>query len=566
MGAAVMATVAAVTAAPSAGAVAPIPDPGFGAGGAVVDVQREGFGDVLAMSDGGVVAVSGAAAGPTEGPGVLARYDATGALVTGFGSGGVVTVGLPGYRITLTHVQRGAAGTLVAFGSYQRSGIGCGVVVVRVAESTGARDTTFGSDGVALVGRGGHLRCSPQGSGGGTVLPGGRIVVASTYFPQSTAGEPRGWPPRLFVAELTRDGRADPLVGTGGWTLPAVPSVSAWGDPVVSSDGSIAVPVATSTAIGTVRLRPNGVPDTRFSGDGLALRRPFGVSLGEGAVAVVPQPLGRLVVAGAFDTRGYTDERWNDVALVRMNGAGVADAAFARGAGLARLPHTDVGRVRRLPDGAFVVAGTDVDGSYFIDVPNLVGRVARVGADGAVDRSWGTSGVMSVGAAGRAQTGLSAVALGPAGTMTLAGSSSSQYSPPDGSSVTWSATLVRLAAAPSVRVRGWLESRLSGAYGGWRSCGTTLATPCALGSTWYLTGGGWPFEARADARVVVQVQRRGADGVWRSYRIPTSWVTDDGAFRGAGKLVSVGLYRFRAAVPTSQTTLLTYSAWTYGKR
>ncbi len=167
---------------------------------------------------------------------------------------------------------------------------------------------------------------------------------------------------------------------------------------------------------------------------------------------------------------------------------------------------------------------------------------------------------------GLVQTSWSGVATGADGALTFAGRSATTLNEGAQPPATWSATLARLTSTPPAPVRGWLESRLSGAYGGWRSCGATLTTPCTLGTTYYLTGGGWPFEAVDQARAIVQVQRRGADGVWRTYATTSAWVADDGAFRGAGKLTSVGLYRFRAAVPASATTLLTYSPWTYGRR
>ena len=565
-------------------AVAPAPDTGFGTGGSVVDSGHTQYYDALATADGGVVAVSGVAdaAAVGDAAATVTRLDATGAPVGTFGTGGTTSVTRAGYQLVFTQVQRGPAGTLVAIGGYAKTGAECGVVVARLSATTGALDASFGTGGVALLSVGGHLQCTQTGVAAlvfgpvdGTVLPDGRVLVTDTYYSGTILGRPdRNSASRVYVAALTATGAPSTVLGPTGYRLLPFTTIGALGHPHLTADGSPVIGVGTHPgndpvvqAIGAVRLRPDGTPDPTFSGDGLAVRRPFGYYLAPGSVEVVPQSGRRVVVGSGIDTLGGGDEYQDSGAFVRFTATGGTDITYAKGVGYLKVPTFYVGRAERLADGSLVVAGAENNGVLSADAfPNVEGRVAHLSADGVADTTWGTGGVRTLLPPGAVQSSWSGLATGADGALTFAGRSSTGSNEAAQPPPTWSSTLTRLTSTPSAKVRGWLEARLSGAYGGWRSCGTTLATPCALGTTWYLTGGGWPFEARDEARVIVQVQRRGADGVWRSYNTPTSWVTDDGAFRGAGKLVSVGLYRFRAAVPASATTLLTYSPWTYGRR
>ena len=83
-----------------------------------------------------------------------------------------------------------------------------------------------------------------------------------------------------------------------------------------------------------MRLQPNGLPDTTFSGDGRAT-----VDLGgaEGATALALQPDGRILV-------GVTTDANTDVVVLRLQG----DALPGLGAGgRAPAPAASPGRPRR---------------------------------------------------------------------------------------------------------------------------------------------------------------------------------------------------------------------------
>lgn len=549
-----------------ASAAAPLPDPGFGSGGVVTDPTKGGFLDVLAMGDGGFAAVAGythndwKVVDPAPGVGFVERYDAHGVPIASFGTDGRAAVGREGYDLTFYELQRGPGGTLVLIGTYVRAGA-CGFAVARLSASSGALDAAFGTGGLALAATGGTARCQMST---GTVLPGGRVIVAESHYSRSAAVRP-------YLVEFNVDGKLDPSFGVRGRAQPAIADLQAVGRLHIGADGSILLGASVANArsgiggIGAIRLRPNGAVDRAFGGDGLSYRRPFGTYLQEGLVDVAPQSGRRVVAAGSLDPLSVAWEFHNATAVVRFTASGAPDASFARRAGFARLPRTFVNRVERAIDGSLFIAGSDQEGSYdMFGNPRRVGRVAHLSADGVPDSSWSASGVRSVLVPGSWQGIHDGLALQPSGRIALGGEWSTAHYWGDPPVPT--ANLLVMEGSRPARVRGWLEARLSGAYGGWRACGTTSASACPLVSTWYLTGGGWPFEARDSSRVVVQVQRRGAGGVWRSFPAKDFWVTDDGAFRAAGRVVSKGLYRFRAAVPASASTVTTYSAWSYGRK
>ncbi len=128
------------------------------------------------------------------------------------------------------------------------------------------------------------------------------------------------------------------------------------------------------------------------------------------------------------------------------------------------------------------------------------------------------------------------------------------------------ATLTRLVVGAAARHTVTITAMVTYARGIARSCGRTQATACPVGTTWYLGGGAWPIESREPSRVVVTLQRRGYDRLWHTVTTATSFVTDAGAYRSAGRLTSVGAYRLRAAVPTSTATSWRATPWAYLRR
>jgi uncharacterized delta-60 repeat protein len=136
--------------------------------------------------------------------------------------------------------------------------------------------------------------------------------------------------------------------------------------------------------------RPNGKPDTSFSGDGLAVYRFAGID-NSAAYDLAIQPDGKIVVAGeGYDSGVSPQKGFFEVARLRPNGA--LDKTF-NGDGLAKVDFAryDEGawKVKLLHDGTVVLAGW---------LQNKAGTewnsaVAELKPNGALDRSFSGDGM-----------------------------------------------------------------------------------------------------------------------------------------------------------------------------
>jgi uncharacterized delta-60 repeat protein len=152
--------------------------------------------------------------------------------------------------------------------------------------------------------------------------------------------------------------------------------------------------------------------DPTFGTGGVAI---LPVAVHSYANAVAIQPDGKILLAGY----AYTGGSGGDMAVVRVDAAGALDPSFGTG-GLVTLPagvQSLAYAVALQPDGAIVVGG----GSFVAaDVFEYDFRVARLlPADGALDGSFGTGGVVVTPSAGT--IGVSSLALQPDGSIVAAG-------------------------------------------------------------------------------------------------------------------------------------------------
>lgn len=145
----------------------------------------------------------------------LTRYGADGILDTAFGSGGRSTIPVPGAvaveggdlavqpdgRIVVT-------GTVLPFPSGLNSCSDCGgLIVVARFEADGRLDTSFGEDGMTMIGKGAGTAAGLRGAAV-ALLPDGRILVSGT------AGDHGR--PAFALARLTPAGLRDSAFGHGG--------------------------------------------------------------------------------------------------------------------------------------------------------------------------------------------------------------------------------------------------------------------------------------------------------------------------------------------------------------
>lgn len=239
-------------------------------------------------------------------------------------------------------------------------------VAAPASAADGDLDATFGSGGIADVGRDSEVIDIARQSDG-------RIVVTG-QVPGGNAGG--------YVARLLPDGSVDTSFGSGGYI-----SIVASGRALaVQPDDKIVVagnlnPEEAGDAV-VYRFNADGTPDTSFSGDG---RVEFDYAGEEASQveAVAVQPNRRIVVAGTSSS--------NDFHVARLKIDGTPDTSFS-GDGFATEdlgPGDDVSSVV-LQGSRIVVAGsTNLESA---PAPTLRLAVLALTSDGIRDPSFGPAG------------------------------------------------------------------------------------------------------------------------------------------------------------------------------
>lgn len=265
--------------------------------------------------------------------------------------------------------------------------------------TTGSLDPTFDTDGkvTTMVGQGG-------GAYSTVIQPDGYIVAAG-YANNGANND-------FAVARYNPDGSLDPTFGTGGVAITDV----AGGDDqanaaAIQSDGKIVLAGNANTGLNSdfavVRYNADGSLDTTF-GTGGKVTTAVGTG-SDAAFAVAIQPDGRIVAAGR-----NTNNSSSDFTLVRYNADGSLDMSFGTG-GIVLTPIGPIGdliaSVAILPDGRIVAAGSN-DGDF---------ALARYNADGTLDTSFDTDGIVTTDILGGADSAGS-VAIQPDGRIVAAGS------------------------------------------------------------------------------------------------------------------------------------------------
>jgi len=202
--------------------------------------------------------------------------------------------------------------------------------------------------------------------------------------------------------------------GTGYVVTPIAPGPdSAW-DVVLQPDGKIVAvgqSRTTTTDFALVRHNADGSLDGTFGTGGIVVT-PVGAG-DEIARGVLVQPDGKLVAVG-YSNNGSN----NDFALVRYNPDGSLDGTFGTG-GIVTTPIGTGGdnalHVARQDDGKLVVAGYAAMPGTGIDPV-----VARYDADGTLDGTFGTGGIVAVPVGAGTDT-LAKLAIQPDGKIVTVG-------------------------------------------------------------------------------------------------------------------------------------------------
>lgn len=277
--------------------------PGFGSGG-IVRVRRpvlahQAFVGFAPMADGKILAAGTTDLGIDDQP-VLVRYAADGSLDPSFGDGaGYLLVGR----------SRGAKGfavddsgqVLMGVYSYPRSR------VLRLRADDGAPVRSFGADGAVLLPKSIWIRSLGFAKDGGAIVLGARDVSGPEEPGVLLRFRPDGKPDRTFG----ENGRLE-LRLPGGEEVKAKALLA-------SSRGRILVAGRSGRRFAVASLLPNGKPAPEFGADGWKLLRAGGT-----VQSIALRRVGsHIYLAGAVD-----DEEDERVVLFRFRSDGRLDRSF----------------------------------------------------------------------------------------------------------------------------------------------------------------------------------------------------------------------------------------------
>jgi uncharacterized delta-60 repeat protein len=344
----------------------------------------------------------------------LARYNADGSLDSTFDADGLVSTGFPDSGTAYARAL-----VLQPDGKLVAAG-GVGFVPAGFAlaryNSDGSLDSTFDADGLVVTGYPPPPFSPGFSQARALVLqPDGKLVAAGNT---TNAGDCR-----FILARYNPDGSLDSTFDGDGIAM-ANSFVSCGANALIlQPDGKLVAagafsnnPSGSELVFGLVRFNSNGTLDSTFDGDGHVASN-FWVSFTEVANALLLQADGKLVAAGgsAASLDGFF--------LARYNPDGSADASFD-GDGLVvtgppSFPARATALVRQR-NGKLVAAG-------FVFLGDTRFALARYNLDGSLDSTFGGDGLVDTDFPSSAQEYASALVLQPDGKIVAAGGGSFDF-------------------------------------------------------------------------------------------------------------------------------------------
>jgi uncharacterized delta-60 repeat protein len=316
-----------------------------------------------------------------------AAAEPDGELDTAFGSGGWASLYDLGSSYIWDMALQPDGKIVVAGDSYDWNGstaVALDFAIVRLT-SSGALDSSFGTDGIVELDLGGD-----DVAYGVAIQPDGKIVAVG-------ADGSGTWQ----IVRLTDAGGLDPDFDGDGKVSVDFGTSGAAGSVAVDDDGKLVVGgrigSGTGADLAVVRLTTTGTLDTSFSGDGKTTID-FGTQEGNGGHVGI-QSDGRILVAGRTGVLPGA----GDLAIARLTTSGDLDTSFS-GDGKQTV---DFGGAEQLADmvlqsnDRIVLAGLSGAGDAVL---------ARLTTAGALDASFGTGGKVTTDLGGTDSPGGLAVA------------------------------------------------------------------------------------------------------------------------------------------------------------
>ncbi len=267
-------------------------DTSFGSGGKVTTVIGNNSDQVAGLClqpDGKIIAV-GSKSGGTTGEAVVVRYLPNGTLDSSFGTGGKAVFNLGAFVTTFSSVKLQPDGRIVVGGSASAPSTSSNYdfVVARLL-TNGTLDTSFNGTGSQRVsfGTGSDIcRSIDLNAAGGIVMAGyARMGDGNDHF---------------ALARCDSSGALDPAFGTGGMLTTTIGTFADRAQAVaIQTDGRIVVGGSASNNTDDVvvaRYLADGALDTSFGNGGVTISDMSGGDESGNALALAPD--GRIVVAG----------------------------------------------------------------------------------------------------------------------------------------------------------------------------------------------------------------------------------------------------------------------------
>jgi uncharacterized delta-60 repeat protein len=380
-------------------------------GRAVFDLSDNDTANAVAIqTTGSRIVIAGTTSNGADNDLLIMRLNSNGAPDTTFGLLGIVTIDR-GANDTGRAVAVQLNGIIVAAGT-SSNGLNRDLMVVRVTAS-GAQDTSFSSDGIAIIDRGGN----EAGNAVAVEQLTGSIFVAGTGSNDLDTD--------LMVVKLTASGVPD-----GSFNGDGIRIIDRGGDDsgnavVLQTNGKIVVTGSSSNGVDldliVMRLDSIiGALDATFSTNGIAV---FGGTADgdDSGNAVAVQTDGKVIVAGA-----RSGNLNSDIMVLRYTSAGVLDTTFStdgvstfRG----KANTADAGNAVALQaNGKIVVAGQTSNGD------NNDALVLRFNPDGTRDTVFSTDGVVVFDGDGNGDDAAKAVAIQAVdGRIVVAGQTSNGF-------------------------------------------------------------------------------------------------------------------------------------------
>lgn len=292
-------------------------------------------------------------------------------------------------------------------------------------ENNKATSVEIQSDGKIVIGGALLVRLNPNGSLDNSFGIGGRIVTTGLSFINSLAIQSDGKIVAgggsfssstnfdTAVARFNTDGSPDATFdGDGKVVTPVSNSSDAARSIVLQSDGKIVAAGFNNTGnaadFSIVRYNVNGSLDSSFDGDGIVVTA-VGSSQDE-LYSVSVKSNGKITVAGFSFVSNY------DFSLASYNADGSLDTSFGENGVAIRelgLSYDTARDIKIQSDGKIVASGSTFNGNFF-DF-----SLSRYNDDGTLDSSFGTNGTV-ISSFGSSSFSLSS-AIQPDGKIILAG-------------------------------------------------------------------------------------------------------------------------------------------------